>query len=212
MKAILKLFTFALLLATSSFAQDQQEMNRQAERDAARADKALNEVYKKLLATQDAEGAKLLKESQRAWIAFRDAEAKFASDEARGGSMAPLLYFGSLARITQERVKNLKEHLGDAEPDPKPEAPASTQGAKSQHLAALSFFEAYRDHNRKAAQKVAEEQALNKLVWDSSSGDNTTLKLMDDSHIYYEGGSIQLKFQKTRDGKWLVSDVSMTAD
>ena len=216
MKALASLTLFFLLTAAPLFAQSQQEMNRQAERDAARADKALNEVYKKLLASQDAEGAKLLKESQRAWIAFRDAEAKFAADEARGGSMAPLLYSGTLARLTEERVKNLKEHLGDAEPEPQPkpepEVKPSAGGAKSQHQAATAFFEAYKAHDRKTAQKFASDTALNKLVWDPAAGDNSTLKLMDDTHIYYEGGSIQLKMQKTKDGHWILSDVTSTAD
>jgi hypothetical protein len=33
----------------------------------------------------DAEGKEKLKQSQRAWLAFRDAEAAFAADQARGG-------------------------------------------------------------------------------------------------------------------------------
>jgi hypothetical protein len=33
----------------------------------------------------DAESKRKLKESQRAWIAFRDAEAAFAADQFRGG-------------------------------------------------------------------------------------------------------------------------------
>ena len=216
MKALASLTLFFILTAAPLCAQSQQDMNRQAERDAARADNALNEVYKKLLTSQDAEGAKLLKESQRAWIAFRDAEAKFAADEARGGSMAPLLYAGTLARLTEERVKSLKEHLGDAEPEqkaqPEPEVKVSASGAKTQHQAAQGFFEAYKAHDRKAAQKLASDAAISKLVWDPAAGDNVTLKLMDDSHIYYEGGSIELKLKKTKEGRWIVSDVSSTAD
>ena len=227
-------FRFLALLASlsfsvSAFAQSQQEMNFQAERDAAKADKALNVVYKKLLASVDDEGAKLLKDSQRAWIAFRDAEAKFAADEARGGSMAPMLYSGTLSRLTEERVKQLKEHLGDADPappveekpqeklqkdKPQPEGKSSAPatGAKTRHLAAQGFFDAYQAHDRKAARKLATETALNKLVWDPAAGDNTTLKLMDDTHIYYVGGSIEMKLQKTKDDRWIISDVGMTAD
>ncbi|MDB6140821.1 MAG: hypothetical protein JWO94_3893, partial [Verrucomicrobiaceae bacterium] len=85
-------------------------------------------------------------------------------------------------------------------------------GAKTQSEAARGFFEAFKAHDREAAQKVAAGAALDKLVWDSASGDNSTLKLMDATHIYYEGGSIQLKMQKTKSGRWIVSDVGVTAD
>ena len=263
MKSIARIAALLLLLSASLFAQSQQEMNFQAERDAAKADKALNVVYKKLLASVDEEGAKLLKDSQRAWIAFRDAEAKFAADEARGGSMATMLYSGTLARLTEERVKQLKEHLGDGDPAPpveekpqkdKPEGKsrASATGAKplrdqaqatldraetesaeqqqrlqqrlednrlskddgasTRHKAALAFFEAYKAHNRKAALAVATGKAVGKLVWEKDAGDNPTLKLMDDTHIYYVGGSIEMKLQKTKDDRWIISDVGMTAD
>ncbi len=218
--------TFLLVVFTTSlFAQSQQEMNFQAERDAAKADKELNQVYKKVLAGQDADGAKLLKESQRAWIAYRDAEAKFAADEARGGSMAPMLYSGTLATLTEERVKRLKQSLGEqdapaetkeeARPKQEPEVISSGgqgEGAANRHQAAMSFFEAYKAHDRHAARAVATEKVLAKLVWDKNAVENPTLKLMDDTHIYYEGGSIELKMQKTNAGRWLVGDIGMTAD
>lgn len=220
MTAFARFLASLLLLTGPLFAQSQFEMNIQAQEDAAKADKVLNQVYKKVLASLDEDGVKLLKESQRAWIAFRDAEAKFAEDEARGGSMAPLLYFGAVHRLTEERIKQLKDHLGEdapatppeEKPKPEPKSTIGTGSAKTQHQAAQAFFEAYKAHDRRAAQKVASDAALNKLVWDPAAGDSSSLKLMDDSHIYYEGGSIQLKVEKTKDGKWLVSDVGMTAD
>ncbi len=200
-------------------------MNMEAASNAAKADKALNQVYKELLATLDPEAAKLLKESQRAWIAYRDAEAKFAADEARGGSMSPMLYAGALGYLTEERTQHLKQRIGGqeapAEPEAKPQAkpkadePAAAKGemgAKTQLQAGQGFFEAFKAHDRKTAQRFATDTALNKLVWDPASGDNPTLKLMDATHIYYEGGSIQLKMQKTQAGRWIVGDVGMTAD
>ena len=89
---LLPLLSLLTVLAQPVRAQSQSEMNAQAARDAALADRELNKVYKQVLDTLDDEGAKLLKASQRAWIAFRDAEAASAADEARGGSMAPLLF------------------------------------------------------------------------------------------------------------------------
>lgn len=95
----------------SAYAQTQHEMNQQAEAEAADADKQLNAAYKKLMAALDDEGTALLRSSQRAWILYRDAEAKFAGDAMRGGSAEALLYFGTIARLTLDRTQNLKEAL-----------------------------------------------------------------------------------------------------
>jgi len=48
----------------------------------------------------EAESKRKLKESQRAWIAFRDAEAAFAADQARGGSAAPTIRYGTMTELT----------------------------------------------------------------------------------------------------------------
>ena len=92
--------------------QSQQEMNAEAAESFKKADKELNEVYAKVLANLDDEAKENLKKAQRAWIAWRDAEAAFRADpEARGGSMWPLVHEGTRSRLTKERVKGLKELL-----------------------------------------------------------------------------------------------------
>lgn len=231
----------ALAFSSAVIAQSQSEMNLQAAREAERADKELNKVYKQLLGTLDDEGAKLLKASQRAWITFRDAEATFAADEARGGSMSPMLYSGTLGRLTEQRTEMLRQRLGEdvkpvaqkereaplpkarpvqerpaprAEPVTEPDRSADGEptGAKSQALAAQQFFDAYKAHDRAAAAKVAAETTLKKLIWKTGAGDNPTLKLMDNTHIYYEGGSIEMKLQQTAGGRWFVADVTLYAD
>jgi uncharacterized protein YecT (DUF1311 family) len=93
-------------------AQSQQEMNAEAAESFKKADKELNEIYAKVLANLDEEAKENLKKSQRAWVAWRDAEAAFRADaEARGGSMWPLIHEGVRGRLTKERVKSLKELL-----------------------------------------------------------------------------------------------------
>ena len=92
--------------------QSQQEMNTEAAENFKKADKELNEVYAKVLANLDDEAKENLKKAQRAWVAWRDAEADFRADaEARGGSMWPLVLEGIRSRLTKERVKGLKELL-----------------------------------------------------------------------------------------------------
>jgi uncharacterized protein YecT (DUF1311 family) len=95
--------------------QSQSEMNRQAEADFASADAALNKVYQKLVTKLDAQGLAKLKAAQRAWIAFRDAQADLQADmEARGGSMSPMIYSGVRAELTKARTKELEQMLKES--------------------------------------------------------------------------------------------------
>lgn len=74
-----------------------------------RADAELNKTYKALLGRlPDAESKQKLQESQRAWMAFRDAEASFAADQVRGGSAAPVVRYASMTESTEQRIKQLK--------------------------------------------------------------------------------------------------------
>ena len=93
-------------------AQSQAEMNRQAAKDFEKADAELNSTYAALMAKlPDAESKQKLKESQRAWLAFRDAEAAFQADGERGGSMAPLIYSTTASELTQARIEALRKQL-----------------------------------------------------------------------------------------------------
>lgn len=217
-------------MSFSVFGQNQPELNQMAAKDAGKADAELNRVYKKVLASLDDEGARLLREAQRAWIAYRDAEAKRAADEARGGSMAPMLYSGAIAELTQDRIKRLRSTLigsspaDEPEPTEKPKAQKPVKkaepvdedipadGAKTQAQAAQLFFDAYKAHDRKTAMSVAEATALDKLIWSKDAGDASGLRLMDNTHIYYEGGHIELKMKQNKAGRWLIGDVKLYAD
>ena len=59
----------------------------------------------------DAGSKQKLKKSQRAWLAFRDAETELAADQARGGSMAPTIRYATMTELTQQRIKQLKTRL-----------------------------------------------------------------------------------------------------
>jgi len=84
------------------------DMIKCADLDYQHADKQLNEVYTEMHAAMDETARKLLRDSQRAWIAFRDAECKRARDVARGGTMAPILQLTCLADLTEQRIGDLK--------------------------------------------------------------------------------------------------------
>jgi len=89
-------------------------MNAQARTEFEQADAELNKTYEALLTKlPDAESKQKLKESQRAWLAFRDAEAAFVADHARGGSMAPTIRYETMTELTQQRIKQLNTRLKD---------------------------------------------------------------------------------------------------
>jgi uncharacterized protein YecT (DUF1311 family) len=101
-------------------AMTQMEMTYCAEQDFAEADQQLNAQYK---LTRDAmkdwdseadgldlgSAANALLASQRAWLAFRDAQCAFHGYQARGGTMEPMLIYGCQAELTRQRTQQLKE-------------------------------------------------------------------------------------------------------
>ena len=80
-----------------------------ADKDYQIADKRLNQTYNALKKTLDVEGTKLLLDSQRAWLKFRDTNCSLAADQTRGGTMAGLLQIGCLSSMTDLRTKELNE-------------------------------------------------------------------------------------------------------
>jgi uncharacterized protein YecT (DUF1311 family) len=115
-----------------SNAQTTVEINFCAERDLNAADAALNAVYKVALAKiAKSDGEKpydpqsweaALRASQRAWVAFRDAECKGLEPmEWSGGTGSGAGVLGCLTRLTHERTQALKERFTG--PDGPPRVP-----------------------------------------------------------------------------------------
>lgn len=105
---------FCLAFAASVQAQTQGEMNATAAQDFKKADVEMNRVYAKLMGKLDAAAQNKLKTAQRAWVAFRDAEAELHADlAARGGSMAPMEYEATRADLTIARTKELQQMMKD---------------------------------------------------------------------------------------------------
>jgi uncharacterized protein YecT (DUF1311 family) len=122
-------FLLALGVAALPFtatAQTQAEMNEEAAADFKKADAALNAAYKELKAVQDEEGAIKLKTAQKAWLAYRDAEAAFEAAPNDGGSIYPLVLLEAKTRITEARTKELREVLAAAEEESDSDEEAET--------------------------------------------------------------------------------------
>ena len=106
--------------ATSTY-----EINACADKDLAKADAALNAAYQKALAKIAASDQEkpydpksweeALRASQRAWVAFRDADCKGLVPMAwAGGTGTSMEVLGCMTAKTDERTKELKERF-DAE-------------------------------------------------------------------------------------------------
>ena len=95
------------------------ELSYCEELELQKADKALNEVYRGMLARIDKSGLdakvragwrKTVQDAQRKWIAFRDADCKGATAyEWHGGTGANLAVLGCMRALTEARTKELQE-------------------------------------------------------------------------------------------------------
>jgi uncharacterized protein YecT (DUF1311 family) len=115
--------------ATAATAQDidcanavtQMDMNQCAYDDWNAADANLNQAYgqvMRLLKQWDADlpadelgGADALRDAQRAWITFRDKACEAEGYAMKGGSAEPLLVYGCMLQLTNERTAHLTSML-----------------------------------------------------------------------------------------------------
>src|SRR6185503_18775489 len=116
----------------------QMEMNMCAGLDFESADRELNVAYRAAIQSAqqaDREYARIesaaggdrsgepgeeatLREAQRAWVGFRDAQCRMESFEARGGSMQPVLDSGCRATLTRARTAELRGPNPDCPGEP----------------------------------------------------------------------------------------------
>jgi uncharacterized protein YecT (DUF1311 family) len=108
-------------------AEDQATMTQCAGDAYKASDAKLNKLYRQITGRlkDDQDTTKLLVAAQKAWIAFRDAECKFSSSRATGGSIYPMVLAQCLDGATQARIKSLNTYLNCQEGDMGCPVPAS---------------------------------------------------------------------------------------
>jgi uncharacterized protein YecT (DUF1311 family) len=99
-------------------AEAQQDLNQCAYADWEAADADLNTVYQAAIAmleqwdadlpSDEKGGADALREAQRAWITFRDKTCEAEGYAMKGGSAEPLLIYGCMRLVTEERAAHLQ--------------------------------------------------------------------------------------------------------
>jgi len=101
--------------ACLSRAETQRDLNRCASLSYDEADKALNDLYKRIIKdyADDPRFIEKLRASQRAWLKFRDAEmdALFPHKDDTGyyGSVLPMCQSSWLATLTRQRIDQLRK-------------------------------------------------------------------------------------------------------
>lgn len=92
-------------------ANTQAEMNQCAGESFQEADQALNQAYGDLMGGfgEQEDLKEALREAQRAWIRFRDAECDFRTFSSRMGSIYPTLRAACLEDLTRARTEQLRE-------------------------------------------------------------------------------------------------------
>jgi uncharacterized protein YecT (DUF1311 family) len=125
MRTLTRIFAASITLAvsvaplTASYGQDPNfkppGTEEQAAVDSANAE--LDKVYKQLMSKLDAEQQKSLREAQRAWIKWRDAEADIIArvGGAVGGSAMRADYAAAQEKLIKQRTGVLRGYLKDAE-------------------------------------------------------------------------------------------------
>jgi uncharacterized protein YecT (DUF1311 family) len=116
--AVLTAVALAVTALTSSYGEEKDFKPPGTEEQASvdRANAELDRIYKQLMAKLEAEQQKSLKEAQRAWIKWRDAEADIIArlGGAVGGSALRVDYATAQARLIKERTGVLQDYLKEA--------------------------------------------------------------------------------------------------
>jgi uncharacterized protein YecT (DUF1311 family) len=85
------------------------EMLECSSNELRRQDSLLNEAYSQAIAALNAPQKNLLREAQRAWIAYRDTTCSFMAKLGDRGTMASLIDSGCFLQTTAERARWLKQ-------------------------------------------------------------------------------------------------------
>lgn len=122
------LFTVMGFVASASFAYagdqcdsgaTQAELNECSAQAYQMSDDELNEAYQALVGqlSNNTRSLEKLRDAQRAWIDFRDAECAYVSSVVEGGSAQSMVRNGCLEALTASRAEALREHADCEEGD-----------------------------------------------------------------------------------------------
>jgi uncharacterized protein YecT (DUF1311 family) len=118
--------TFLILLMSASFAiaQTQNQMNEDAFQRYNKADLKLNNIYQTILVDYKSDTAfvKALKQAERLWVQYRDAQVEMmypkespGSQTSYYGSVYPMCVSEYMTSLTEDRIKILQQWIKGVE-------------------------------------------------------------------------------------------------
>ncbi|MBD2101260.1 lysozyme inhibitor LprI family protein [Leptolyngbya sp. FACHB-261] len=93
--------------------QSTLEMRTCTSQEYQAADRNLNQVYQRLMASLPASRRQKLTVAQRAWVQYRDATCAFSSSEFEGGTFEPVALTSCFTQVTQQRTRELQQGLNN---------------------------------------------------------------------------------------------------
>lgn len=115
--AMLMMLPLEAVAETLNCAGSQYEMNQCAAKTLQAEDAELNTRYQAAISgAEDATAKDLLRNAQRAWLAYRDAACAWEGDAARGGTLRPLLEISCAEQMTRQRLLELNHGMERREP------------------------------------------------------------------------------------------------
>ena len=88
-------------------------MNDCSKKEFEKADAELNKVYKQLMGKLEGEHKDKLKATELTWIKYRDSNCECEAYLNQGGTIYPLVYNSCLTKMTNNRIKEIKEYLDE---------------------------------------------------------------------------------------------------
>lgn len=98
-------------------AETQMEMEACAGKSLDAADRKLNAIYTKLMKQLGSADKRKLRQAQRAWIAYRDAQCAFNASGSEGGTIQPTIILDCKEDLTNAQIEILDEQLNCEEGD-----------------------------------------------------------------------------------------------
>jgi uncharacterized protein YecT (DUF1311 family) len=92
-------------------------MNVCAANDFQKADVELNAAYGELMGRVSEKGRVLLRDAQRAWIAYRNRQCAFNTARTAGGSINPMVRSQCFAELTKTQTAVLRQQIDCVEGD-----------------------------------------------------------------------------------------------
>jgi len=99
------------LLSIGVLAQTQGDLNIEAQANFAAADKQLTQLCEKLRARLDLTGRDKLAKAQKAWAAYREAQAALEASQVRGGTAAQSVLNETRAELTRKQIERMQRIL-----------------------------------------------------------------------------------------------------